>query len=303
MSNLINFVNRDNIATKANKSNKVDALKIIEYYLSLHPSNRVKPNSLLYSLAVKQYNENIQNTLIRPAIPSWFCGKINPTTNELELGLTDEELRASAGVVLDPLIPTLSGAPDTPSGYLIDTCLENGTPGSYNYTLCDSGLDTDEAEALIEDWLTGMESIGGLGVPAWSGLLGIGAGGEAGMGGGGTAGGLNSGGSATVSITFGSANSSKVSWGGGAGTSSWPEKYIGHALVVGTVHLYRKNASGAWIGGKFEWFRKGSTSVGSSNILSGYGGQTIPRSGEQVAIMLVSSDGSKKSNLAVGTWR
>jgi hypothetical protein len=162
MSQIINFVNRSNIATTNNKSQQVDAIKIIEYFSSLHPLNRVKPNSLLYETAVNQYNQNIKNTLIRPTVPSWFCGKINPETGDLINNPSDESLRATAGVVLDPLTlqPTISG--DTLSGYVVDTCLILGTPGSYDYTKCAEGRDAAEVAELVSDWLTGMESVGGL---------------------------------------------------------------------------------------------------------------------------------------------
>lgn len=158
----INFVNRSNIATSNNKSNKVDAAKLIEHFLSLHPSNRVKPNSLLYDLAVRQYNENIKNTLVRPDVPKWFCGKVNPATNELINIPSDQELRASAGVVSDPLTLQLPSSAFDANGYLIDNCLYLGTPGSYDYTQCVEGQDVAEVEMLVSDWLAGMESVGGL---------------------------------------------------------------------------------------------------------------------------------------------
>jgi len=159
MNTPINFVNRSNIATSNDKSNKFDAIKIIEYYTTLHPLNRVSPSSPLYDLAVKQYNENVKNTLVRPAIPSWFCGKIDPDTNELINVPSDQDLRASAGFVLDPLAIQPSTLTGITSGYAVDTCLYWGTPGSYEYNkLCKEGIDAAEAAALVSDWSTSIES-------------------------------------------------------------------------------------------------------------------------------------------------
>jgi len=301
MNTPINFIARNTIPTENTTKGTIDAIKVIEYYLSLHPSNRVKPNSLLYDLAVKQYNENIRNTLIRPPVPSWFCGKINPETDELILELSDEELRASAGVVSDVLTPNLSSEISTPSGYLADNCLYLGTPGSYDYSICEEGLDIDSAENIVSDWLDGMESIGGLGVPAYSGLINGAGSGEGGSGGGGVAGGMSAPPeSLPVSMSL-TASVRGHSASFGYSSYNWPVKVV-KVPVDAVVAMYRK-VNGNWNGGKFDWIRQGGQSSKTlENIFNGYGGHTVPANGEQVAFMWISVDGKQRSNLATTTW-
>jgi hypothetical protein len=145
------FINRQN---SLQNRQPFDALKIINRFLALHPSNRIIVNSPLYLAAVKQYNTNIQNTLIRPPIPSWFCGKIDSSTNQLITSPTDAEQRVSSGV-------TTAGTPNiaqTPfqqqNFYTPDACLEVGTPGSTGYVSCQSSnlLDEDDRATSGIDW-------------------------------------------------------------------------------------------------------------------------------------------------------
>jgi hypothetical protein len=141
------FINRN--INKNPKQIIPDVNAIINHYLSLHPLNRLRPNSVLYNEAIKQYNTNIQKTLKRPAIPSWFCGKINPKTNQLFIGPTDFDQRVSSGVVKDNprIIPPIS--PQSGGKYNIDECLAVGTPGSDQYAL-NCGTD-DPSSQLQED--------------------------------------------------------------------------------------------------------------------------------------------------------
>jgi hypothetical protein len=127
------FINRKN-DTKA-KAVPFNAQAVIKYFLALHPNNRLIPNSPLYLEAVKQYNTNVKKTMVRPAIPNWFCGKVNSTTNELVPTIPDNILRAASGVVRDipPSIPEI--VKQSITGYLPDECLIYGTPGSVPYTL------------------------------------------------------------------------------------------------------------------------------------------------------------------------
>jgi len=136
------FITRQN--TRTNNPSTFDAAKIIKYYLALHPSNRLIVNSPLYLAAVEQYNQQIKNTLIRPPIPDWFCGKINPTTNELIPLPTDQEQRAANGVLNDNPITTTPIPPQDPKNYLQDSCLSTGTPGSAEYLRCNSSALQDE---------------------------------------------------------------------------------------------------------------------------------------------------------------
>ena len=151
------FVNRN--ANKKHPRQSIDAIKIIENALAAHPNNRIDPNSPIYKIAVRQYNDAIKNSTTRPPVPAWFCGIVNPKTNELQLGLTDEALRASSGFVINP---TLSATPLSleTNKYTIDVCLQSGTPGSYGYSKCtDYELAQVEAGQLASiDWLSGMFS-------------------------------------------------------------------------------------------------------------------------------------------------
>lgn len=138
----------------------IDAAKILEHYLSLHLLNTVNTSSLLYNSAVRQYNTNVKNTTIRPTIPSWFCGKVNPTTDELITPPTDEVLRASSGFVLDPTVDTEPVILSPSTGYAVDGCLYYGTPGSHGYTLCSlaAGAAEEDYEVSGIDWLASMSA-------------------------------------------------------------------------------------------------------------------------------------------------
>jgi hypothetical protein len=142
MNTKTTFVNRStNVPQKV--QNSIDALKIIEYVLSLSPYNRIIPNSTLYNMAVKQYNNIVaQNTLERPQIPAWFCGKIDETNGLLLEIEPDATLRLSTGVIQTPttITPEVSGAVLT---YPPDECLAVGTPGSSPYAKCQESQEED----------------------------------------------------------------------------------------------------------------------------------------------------------------
>lgn len=128
----------------------VDANAIIKYYSSLHPTNKLIPNSPLYIDAVNQYNTTIKNTLQRPPIPTWFCGKINNSTNELIITPPDADDRAANAVTTDlpSRLPAL--APKNPKKYNSDACLQYGTPGSAPYViLCQSDGVSDDRNTGI----------------------------------------------------------------------------------------------------------------------------------------------------------
>lgn len=144
------FVNRQ--INKQNKAQPFDAVKLINYFLSLHPLNKLIVNSPLYLAAVKQYNSQIKNTLIRPPIPAWFCGKINQQTNELIPTPTDREQRAVAGVVKDnPYVAPVT-IPQDPKLYIQDMCLQIGTPGSAAYLTCNAASIDDDRDVGGLGW-------------------------------------------------------------------------------------------------------------------------------------------------------
>ena len=78
----------------------------------------------------------------------------------------------------------------------------------------------------------------------------------------------------------------------------WPSKVV-KVSVNATVHMYRADGSG----GKFDWIRTGGQSQkGLENIHHGYGGHTVPASGERVTFRWVSVDGNRRSNDAEAIW-
>ena len=78
----------------------------------------------------------------------------------------------------------------------------------------------------------------------------------------------------------------------------WPVKTV-KVDVDAVVHLYRANGKG----GKFDWIRRGGQPMkGLDNVHSGYGGHTVPASGEPVTFQWVSVDGKKQSNKAEAIW-
>lgn len=139
-----------------NKATAINAQNIIDYFVSLHPDNKLIAGSPLYRVAVQQYNDSIQATTIRPPVPTWFCGKVDPVTGELSQEVDDAAQRASAGFVSElPTTPIPTGAA-TPSNYVIDTCLQYGTPGSSGYAQCKSTLTDDTLEMSGIDWSSSM---------------------------------------------------------------------------------------------------------------------------------------------------
>jgi hypothetical protein len=71
--------------------------------------------------------------------------------------------------------------------------------------------------------------------------------------------------------------------------------------MQGMVCLFRARG-GTLVGGKFEWFRKGSTVRGLQNIYSGYNGHTVPARGETVYFCLADVTGSRRTNIVKTTW-
>lgn len=172
--NKINFF----IRTHNNQDNPraFDAIKVIEHVLSLRPDTKIKTSSLLYKLAVDQYNTTIKNTLTRPPIPQWFCGKIDVETGMLiDTDDTTRRVTSQASLPEAPIIP--SATVITLSAYPTDKCLEYGTPGSIGYAKCNLGkedIDTGNAWWLADGAFytestinpsTGIESSGT--VPSW----------------------------------------------------------------------------------------------------------------------------------------
>lgn len=160
MNNTSTFYVRRNKSSNRSTSS-TDAIKLIDYILSLDKDNRIVPNGKLYKLAVNQYNETVHNTLVRQPIPQWFCGKIDQTNGLLLETGTDIEIRASMGLT-SPETSATSTITDNLSSYLPDGCLPVGTPGSVGYANCkssqtendDIGIDLSEI-----NWSTEVYSV------------------------------------------------------------------------------------------------------------------------------------------------
>ena len=159
--NDITFVPRTHKNSNNIKASSIDAIKLIDYVLSLDKNNRIVVNSQLYKMASDQYNESVRNTLIRPDIPTWFCGKIEPTTGFLLM--TDTDIRIQAGISSSPIPVSalnidLSGA----TAYSPDKCLSAGTPGSPGYSNCVSNatenIDTGIGAAGL-NWSASVYSV------------------------------------------------------------------------------------------------------------------------------------------------
>jgi hypothetical protein len=158
MTTKMTFVDRRQ--EKDTQSNIVDAQKIIDYFLSLDPNNRIIPNSPLYNVAVKQYNDNVKTTTVRPPVPNWFCGKVDAATGELLTSKDDEEMRASGGyssTVINPYDTTAIIL----SAYDPDGCLENGTPGSFGYSKCSDTLQETIETSGIDWYVSTLTEVGG----------------------------------------------------------------------------------------------------------------------------------------------
>jgi len=114
--NKITFVNRND--HNSQNIDIPDPDNIINYFRSLHPSNAIVSDSLLYQSAIDKYNKEIIFSQTRPNVPTWFCGKINPETGELIL--SDDELR----IISDNASPTVvstSTTIDVPTFNIITT--------------------------------------------------------------------------------------------------------------------------------------------------------------------------------------
>ncbi len=68
--------------------------------------------------------------------------------------------------------------------------------------------------------------------------------------------------------------------------------------------LFVQNNSGKWVGGKFDWISSSRRSRSFTNIYAGYGGWSLANVPNPcpVAFVIVSSDGTRRSNVIAGTW-
>ena len=83
---------------------------------------------------------------------------------------------------------------------------------------------------------------------------------------------------------------------------SWPTRDWANAIAC----AFMKQSDGSWYGGKFDWISTGGQSVKlTDNIVNGYGSFSghRPSSGQEMAFVWVSIDGTRRSNVAYTTWQ
>jgi hypothetical protein len=88
---------------------------------------------------------------------------------------------------------------------------------------------------------------------------------------------------------------------GGAG---WPVMFQDSPKPCNAiVCLFYRNAEGAVVGGKFDWWRVGGQiEKGLENVHNGYGGHTGLATGANCWEMIVSTDGKLRSNTRKVEW-
>ena len=142
--------------TEEIKQKENSATAFISNILNTVPSLELVSDSSLAKVAIKQYNEKLETkaTLVRPPIPSWFCGYQD--TESGQLYLSDFELdSARIKTINNTITLTVETTALSTVRYDADKCLSLGTPGSYWYSRCTliSGFDIGTELDTI-DWST-----------------------------------------------------------------------------------------------------------------------------------------------------
>lgn len=133
---------------------KVNVLAFIDDLLAANPGNTLSKTGVLYRLGMQQYNANLKMSMVRPTVPSWFCGKINATTGELFEPSSSNVNPGSDAMISSSLAGATSGLALSATNFAVDKCLENGLPGSPGYALCvETGdLPLEDQFVNIDDW-------------------------------------------------------------------------------------------------------------------------------------------------------
>ena len=105
----------------------------------------------------------------------------------------------------------------------------------------------------------------------------------------------------SVEIAGLSIGSSKLSFRYKKDLSAWGLAY-GEAGAIACLFVQKEN--GQWVGGKFDWISSSRTSRGFENVFAGYEGWTLAGVPNpcQAAFVIVSADGTKRSNVLAGRW-
>ena len=140
----------------------MDYNTFISKILTANPNLALNPNSQLAKAAVDQYNTKVKQTptLIRPPIPSWFCGYQNTETGQLYLSEYEINTNRVKTITSSTSLP-LSAVTAIQVRYESDRCLGQGTPGSYSYSFCNlaTSLQFDDTEIDVIDWSTAFYPI------------------------------------------------------------------------------------------------------------------------------------------------
>jgi hypothetical protein len=84
---------------------------------------------------------------------------------------------------------------------------------------------------------------------------------------------------------------------------NWPSKSMGGARVNAICCLFYERG-GQIVGGKFDFWRAGGQSAKTlENVRHRYQGHSFPARGTRVYTMIVSLDGSQRSNISTVSWQ
>jgi hypothetical protein len=83
---------------------------------------------------------------------------------------------------------------------------------------------------------------------------------------------------------------------------SWPSTTVKVSVDAICCLFYERG--GVVVGGKFDWWRTGGQALkGLENVHHGYNGHSFPASGTKTYTMIVSVNGSQRSNIKECSWR
>ena len=270
-----NFVVRTSVPNGSKVSGNMTTLEKIAWMKEHNPRARLIPFSVTYFKAVAELNMLSRGNMVRPEVPEWFCGHINPVWPYFE----DDARQQEGG---NPLLDDTSGKGKDGDNdeYPWDKCCEIGLePNTPGYMWCDedtklvaiNGDTSFLADFTIDDVYANAEWPEGIlggdqgdctpaeGMPARSGEW------SCGGWGGGTIGAVNAtitgasiSGRSTMSWRYSSGQSTINSWGGAKFT----------LVCLGL------KANGVWYSGKIDHLKVGQTNKSLKNVKCGYKGWT-----------------------------
>jgi|GEM_PF-4506940 len=119
----------------------------------IRENGTIDPESPLYQSALNQYNASlIRGTVERLEVPPGFCGYIDPKTGQFRV---ERELLLPDGSKIsleDDFGDIPNDQPLLAIPYPIDECLQNGLPGSYEYTEKNCGDEDGDNKCSGVQW-------------------------------------------------------------------------------------------------------------------------------------------------------